>query len=144
MNMKSLSSLYSSYRLAWSSAHSNFSDVPSLFSGTYIWICLCMSWSYSDLHQGGSTWGSMHSVLEVMAFTMEVSLVDVVFLALDLCCLMRYGDLRFLGGGGGHGRGGVVGVVMPSLCGSGLRHIIRLDESSLLGLVAYHVVSNAR
>src|SRR5258708_11163393 len=136
MNMKSLSSLYSSYRLAWSSAHSNFSDVPSLFSGTYIRIRSCMSWSYSDLRQGGSAWGSMHLVLEVMAFAMEVSLVDVVFLALDSCCLMRYGDMRFLGGGGSHGSGGVEGVVMPSLCGSGMQHITRLDESSLLVHVA--------
>ena len=54
MNMKSLSSLYSSYRLAWSSAHSTFSDVPSLFSGIYSQIHLCMSRSYSDLCQGGS------------------------------------------------------------------------------------------
>src|SRR5258708_23800509 len=89
MYMYSLFSLYSSYTLEWSSAHSNFTDVPSLFSGTYMRMRLCKSWSYSDLCQGGSAWGNMHSVLGVMAFAIWMSLISVVFLAFVSCCLMR-------------------------------------------------------
>src|SRR5258708_14980822 len=35
MNMTSSSPLYSSYKLVWSSAHSDFTDVPALFSRMY-------------------------------------------------------------------------------------------------------------
>src|SRR5258705_13840574 len=66
MNMYSLLSLYSSYKLVWSSAHSYFTDMPSLFPSTYRWTHLCKSWLYSDLHQGGSAkleWAEDHTSL---------------------------------------------------------------------------------
>ena len=73
----------------------------------------------------------MRSVLEVIAFAMIVSLVDIVFLAFDSYCLMRYGATRFLEGGGSHRSGGLEGVVMSSLYCLGMWHITRLDGSSL-------------
>ena len=70
-------------------------------------------------------------MFKVMAFAMWMSLDIVIFLAFASCCLMRYGATMFLGGGGKYGSGGVEEVKTLFLYFSGIRHIIRLDGSSL-------------
>ena len=64
-------------------------------------------------------------------------LVDVFFLILDLCCLMRYATTQLCGGSGKHGNGGGDGIeVLPLYC-SGIWHIVGLVGSSLCVHVAY-------
>ena len=75
-----------------------------------------------------------------MSFNIQMILVDVFFLILDSCCLMRYAAMQFCGGSGKHGKGGGEGIRMLPLYCSGIWHITGLVGLSLCVHVAYCLV----
>ena|SRR5260221_13674323 len=52
----------------------------------------------------------MHSVSGVMCLDMWTGLIVMVFLTFTSCCLIRYAETRFLGGGGKQWKGGTVWI----------------------------------